>query len=872
MFCTYVKIIPYHLYHLVTMKKNTFLAIFFAFAAIGYMQLLPNQSASTLQRKKKYPIKKEMDFLNKPNEHFYAQRAYPLSQFDIAGYEQALAQVDVFWNENEARGNATWQVEGPNNIGARINTVAIDSKNENVMYIGFSDGGVWKTTDKAKTWTPIFDAQNFLSIADIEIDPNNSNTLYVATGDPNISGYPSIGDGLYKSTDAGKTWKNIGLSQTRILSKIRVNHQNSNIVYAGAMGVPFIKTADRGFYKSNDGGTTWKKTLFVSDSTGVIDMVVNPQNANIVYVATWDRIRNDKVSVVSGFGARIYKSTDAGENWSLLNAGLPQGKFSRIGLSMAPSDPNTVYSVYVGQDLAINSIYKTTNAGVKWDSVATFAKKLPTDVLRNFGWYFGKIAVHPTNPDDIFLLGVDLWRKKSATADWEMATPDWFFYEVHADKHDLVFTKNNSLILATDGGLYRSDDNAQSWADIENIPCTQFYRVETSPLRVGEYYGGAQDNGTTGGNKTTDEWPRLWGGDGFQARFHPTDPNIYFYESQNGSIYGTFDDGDNFFPASDAIDETDRRSWDMPYFLSKYDPTKMYSGTFRAYKGYYDPTTKDTPLWDPISPDLTKGNIYGDRFHNITTIEESPDVKGLIYVGTSDGNVWRTDNDGVKWEKINIGLPDRYVTKILPLKNGEVIVTFSGYRSNDFTPHIFLSSNKGLTWKSIAGNMPNIAINDVCVVPINNSKSKYKIAVATDAGVYETFYANYTWNVMGSGMPKIKVYSIIYDNATKNFVAGTFARSLMTLPYTPNTTSVVTPSIAGANIFPTVTSDFFTIKSEKEEIVSVDIYDLQGKLMWSEKNNFLEKNITVNNLPSGMYVVKVKAKNNQCMVKKLIKK
>jgi photosystem II stability/assembly factor-like uncharacterized protein len=553
-----------------------------------------------------------------------------------------------------------------------------------------------------------------------------------------------------------------------------------------------------------------------------------------------------------------------------LTNGLPAGPQSRIGLAIYEKNPDILYSSYVGKDLEIKGIYKTTNAGMQWDSVATFDAGLDDGCMAGFGWYFGKIRINPTNPDDISLLGVELWRKKGVQSNWEVGTPNWWLYDVHADKHDMVFTNDNKIYLATDGGAYKSTDNGATWKDMENIPCTQFYRIETNPHEKGVYYGGAQDNGSTGGNAALTEWPRIYGGDGFQMRFHPTDPKTYFVETQNGNISVTFNGGTDFFPASDAIPDADRRNWDMPYLLSPHDPLNIYTGTYKVYKGYYDPQFKDTPLYDSISPDLTKGNIYGARFHTISTIDEAPAKEGLIYVGTTDGNVWRTENGGGAWKKITTGLPDRYVTKVLSLSATEVVVTFSGYKYNDFTPHIFYSNNKGDTWQSIKGNLPNVAINDVCTVPA--SGTKIGLAVATDAGVYVSPILQAPWSRLGDNMPLIKVYSLKYDKNTQNVVAGTYSRSIQTCPYTytpqVNTVELQNPKI---KVFPTLCAEQLHLTSEDTDINTVSIFDMTGKNVYQEKINSLSKSLIINNLSKGTYIVQLKMGDGKMETRKVVK-
>ena len=843
--------------------KSILLSTLLALVSIFYLYNLDNQEFTAEKENERE------ENSNNPNDMFYAQRMYPNDKFDTDGYMQAMHEATAF-NENNVRGGSNWTAEGPFNIGGRINTVAVQPNNSNIIYVGYSDGGVWKTTDGGVKWLPIFDKQTFLSISDIEIDPQNFNTIYVATGDLNISINAYVSDGLYKSTDAGATWKNIGLGATRIVSNVKVDPTNSNNIYAGTMGLPFEKDQNRGFYKSKDGGTTWKKTLFVSDSTGVIDMVVNPKDPKIIYVSTWDRIRNNKVSTVSGNGARIYKTIDAGETWTQLMNGLPAGPQSRIGLALYEKNPDILYTIVVGNDLEYQGVYKTTNGGMKWDSVATRKTGLDDKFLGGFGWYFGQIRINPSNPDDIFVLGVNIWRRNGANAQWEMAAPEWFLYDVHADKHDLVFTNDNKILMATDGGLYRSEDNMLSWKDVEDIPCTQFYRVETSPHEPGVYYGGAQDNGTTGGNATLKNWPRIYGGDGFQMRFHPTDPNTFFCETQGGNINVTFDKGDQFFSASDAIDPKERRNWDTPYFLSPHDPLTTYTGTYRAYKANYDPKTKDTPIWEPISGDLTKGDLYGGRFNTISTIEESPTTPGLIYVGTSDGNVWRTKNDGGTWEKIMTGLPDRYCTKILPLAANQVVVTFSGYKYNDSTPHIFASDNQGTTWKSIKGNLPNIGINDVVALADPKISNNKHLLIGTDAGVYAVTGDYSKWQRLGANMPNIRVYSVKFDAKTKKAIAGTFARSIMTIDF--DFISENKELLASDfNVYPTLFSNQITIDAKEKEMSKVTLFDINGRFILQEKENFTSKILNVNDLQRGIYFLKIENAKGESVTKKIIK-
>ncbi len=467
-----------------------------------------------------------------PSDEFFLQRAYPEGRFSIEAYANGLKQARQMAQARTANGfDQEWTTQGPGNIGARINTVAANPQNENIIYAGFSEGGIFKTTDGGQNWVPIFDDQVFLSIGDIVLDPNDPETVYVGTGDVNISGYPFIGDGLYRSTNGGDTWTHLGLTDQRIISKIVIDPTDSDRLFVGTMGLPFEPNNQRGLYRSTDGGNNWEQVLFLSDSTGVIDVLMNPDNPQILYAAGWDRIRNNTLSLVSGQGARIYKSVDGGDNWTMLSGGLPNGIHSRLGLAMSGTNPDVVFAQYVDTSYNLEAIYKTTNGGNNWFPIPTdeFTTGLSSNALGGFGWYFAKIRVNPNDDDDIFLLGVDLWRTQDGGNNWTQATPPWWEYSVHADKHDLLFTPSGNILLATDGGLYRTDLTTENWEDIENIPTTQFYRVAYNPHNPDFYYGGAQDNGSTGGNATgINFWERIYGGDGFTMAFDPFDPNRFF--------------------------------------------------------------------------------------------------------------------------------------------------------------------------------------------------------------------------------------------------------------------------------------------------------------------------------------------------------
>jgi photosystem II stability/assembly factor-like uncharacterized protein len=805
-----------------------------------------------------------------PSEWFFLVREYPDYKTNVNTFTQAMSEAAdaVSYRNGNPGFSAPWTVQGPGNIGGRVNTIKIHPTNPNIIYIGYSTGGVWKTTNGGASWTPIFDQQPFLAIGDIELDPQNPNIVYVGTGDPNIGGYPFIGDGLWKSPDGGQTWQHLGLTAQRIISKIVVHPTNPNIIYIAAMGLPFQRDNYRGLYKTTDGGQTWQQILFISNQAGVIDLQMAPNNPNVLYAAAWDRIRNNQESLVSGPDARIWKTTNGGTDWTMLSGGLPTSDRSRIGLDIDKQNPNHVVAIYAKTDLTYDKTYETFNAGQTWQPMDTTS--IDPNFQSNFSWYFGKVFINPYNPQMILMCGVELWGSFDGGASWSRVSPEWWMYVVHADTHDVAFVNATTFLLATDGGLYRTSDSGANWDKIENNPITQLYRVAFSPFQPANYYGGAQDNGTSGSNKDSiTNWPRIYGGDGFQPAFHPTDPNIFYCETQNGGMVVSLDGSANFFDATGGIDATDRRSWDMQYIFSHQDPEIMYTGTYRVYMKISHPG-----VWDTISPDLTNGVAGGERYHNITTLDDSPVNPALLYVGTSDGNVWHGNPTTQTWVNVSAGLPNRYVScvKASALAAKRVFVSVTGYKDNDFTPHIYRSENQGANWTPVSGDLPNFAVNDLLILPGHQDSI---IVAATDGGVYATINGGIHWERLGTGMPFVPVYDIEINPAKKTVFAGTFGRSIYSFPldslihggdvstYTPP--AIKSPEM---HVLPSLVYDHAKIQVENlkpRESVDVIICDLNGRIVWHETFSGYqqqEKSIDVGSLTSGVYVAFARTNDN----------
>jgi photosystem II stability/assembly factor-like uncharacterized protein len=793
-----------------------------------------------------------------PADWFFTMREFPDFTTDLATYDYAMQLASA---AAEQRGNfpgfsAPWVTQGPGNIGARVNTIAVHPTNSNIIYIGYSTGGVWKTVNGGQTWLPIFDGQNYMSIGDITLDPSNPNTVYVGTGDLNISGYPFIGDGLWKSTNGGQTWSHLGLTETRVISKVIVHPSDPNTIYVGAMGQPFARDGNRGLFRTKNGGQTWEKVLFVNEQSGVIDMEIDPSSPNILYACVWNRIRNNQESIVSGPDARIWKSYDGGSTWGMLTGGLPQEDYSRCGIALDKLNPQHLSAVYVNTRLQFDAIYETFDSGGTWTK--SESSGLDSNLMSNFGWYFGKVFINPFNSNDQWVLGVNGWNTTDGGQSW-VEKIGWST-ETHVDMHDFAFINASTMLVATDGGLYKTTNSGISWNKLENIPTTQLYRTAYNPHNPDAYYGGAQDNGTLSGNAAgMNQWERLFGGDGFQAAFHPTNPDLFYFEWQNGGIV----DGLSSDPATIGIDGNDRRHWDMQYFISPNDAEIMYTGTYRVYLGEGHP-----PTWSTASDDLTDGVIFGDRFHTISTLSESVVEQSLLYVGTTDGNVWTGNAFTQQWTNITTGLPDRYVSSVKPSPTvpNRVYVTHTGYKDGNQSPMVHRSDNRGSTWTPISGDLPPFAVNDLLVLP---GQADSVLFIGTDAGVYGTRNGGQSWARLGVGLPFTPVYDLEFNLEKKELVAASFGRSVLSFPLDSLRlgldVSTFDPQTANASMtaHPSLFATELNVQLDRikqSAVTEILVFSMAGQLMHSERverRGQYQSAISTSHWPNGAYIVTV---------------
>lgn len=705
-----------------------------------------------------------------PHDLFLIQRSYPDRDFDAQGWQKAMRRARqteaVQERDNSCSGTlADWTLQGPANIAGRVNTLAVKPDQEQTLLAGFSGGGIFKTTDAGVNWRPVFDENPELSISDITFDPSNPNVVYAGTGDANMPAYVFNGEGIYKSINAGETWQYLGLQQAGIISKIIAHPTQPQVLYAATMGNPYVRTNERGIYKSTDGGQNWQNVLFISNQAGASDLEMDPSNPQVLYASFWDRIRNNSESVIFGDHARIYKTTDGGANWNMLSSGLPAGKMGRTALVISEQNPQKLYALYTDTLSTVGGIYVTTNSGNTWNPVSINGLG---NAYANFGWYFGKILLHPDNDDELYLPAVQLWRKSAVSGSWVSVGAG------HADVHDLIFTGTGRRYAGNDGGVYYQDPGNTAWTRCKNLPLTQFYRTNFNPHQPDTYFGGSQDNGTCKGNaQGINNWQNIFGGDGFRSAFHPEDAQIYWVETQNGAIHKTVDGGSNWEVGQTCLGTGDRCNWDTPYFLSRHNPDRLFAGTYRVHQN-------DFGSWSPASPDLTDGTIYGAAFHTVSCVEESPLIPEKLFAGTSDANVWRREPASA-WTNISNGLPNRYVTSVQgsPTLPQRIFVTQSGFRDNEYIPHIHRSDNNGQTWIDITGDLPQMPVNNLFVRP---GHADSMLFAATDAGVYFSRNAGVSWNRLGQNIPFIPVFDLEENPVRRQLIAATYARGLWTFP------------------------------------------------------------------------------------------
>jgi len=686
---------------------------------------------------------------------------------------------------------------GPAAYSGRISDLAVNPDNTSEYYVGVASGGLWKTMNHGTTFQPIFDDQKVFSIGCLAMDPNNSNVVWVGTGENNSQRNLAYGDGVYKTTDGGKTFTNMGLKTSSQIGKIMIDPRNSNVVYVAAQGQVWGPGGERGLYKTIDGGKSWKRVLEIGEYTGVSDLEMDPRNPDILYAASHQRERRVYSKIDGGPESAIYKSVDAGETWVKVKKGLPKGNLGRIGLALAPSNPDIIYAVI---ELPGNKsgFYRSSDQGESWDKRSDKGTSSPQ--------YYNEVYTDPLNANVVILMDTYNALSNDGGKTWEHIEGS----NKHVDNHALWIdpTDTNHYIAGCDGGIYETYDRAKTWQFKNNLPITQYYHVRTdNDYPFYNVYGGAQDNGSWFGPSQTHrkelvngDWTHTIGGDGYLSIPDPSNPDIHYCESQYCGLrrYDRTTGNSISIKPQPTEDEEYNWNWNTPYFISKFNPKTLYVGGNYVLK-----STDMGGTWKKVSGKMTRGidqntlpmmgklwqpeavakNMSTSKFGNIFALSESPLKQGMLYVGTDDGLIWVTENDGENWTKYEKfpGVPNMtFVNYITPSRFDEstVYACFDGRKnSSDFKPYLIKSTDKGKTWKSIASNLPSGTV--YCV--IEDHKDANILFVGTEWGVWTTTDGGEKWVQIKKGIPTIQVKELTIQERENDLVVATFGRGFYVL-------------------------------------------------------------------------------------------
>jgi len=760
--------------------------------------------------------------INRENSHCYRERE-PQSLNDLAKSiffllilalvavsplpsaqrdEQQPKQVVDF--ASAMRGLAFREI-GPAIMGGRVDDISVIESDPKIVYVGLASGGVWKTINAGTTWEPVFDHEAVSTIGAVAVAPSDPSIVWVGTGEPNNRQSSSWGNGVYKSTDAGRSWQHMGLAETHHIGRILIHPSNSDIVYVAALGRLWGPNRERGVFKSADGGETWQHVLFINEDTGAVDLAMDPSSPGILLAAVYQRRRTSFGFNGGGPHSAIYKTTDGGATWKKVSKGLPyenekDGETGRIGLNIYRRNPSIIYAIV---EHAKGGVFRSEDKGETW-------KKMGGSNPRPM--YFSKIRIDPNNDLRIWLMDKLLYYSEDGGKTY--TTPPVRY--IHGDFHAMWINPkdSNQMIIGDDGGLNRSWDGGRTWEVFDNLPIGQFYEVGFDMQKPYRIYGGLQDNGVWGGpsqvliakgvaNISNEDWVRLAGGDGFYAQVDPTDPDILYSETQDGSLFRrnlkTYESRP-IRPRESEGEPRFRFQWNTPLVVSSHDPKTIYCGAQFLFESQ---DRGDT--WTKISPDLTTGidrdtlPIMGKipdantRSRNdgvqswpcLTTIGESPLNPDLVWVGTDDGNLQVTRDGGKTWRNVSgriPGLPGgTYVSRVIASRHAEgtAYATFDGHRMNDFGIYVYTTTDFGQTWLPISKGIPHN--NGVVSVIREHHRNPNLLFAGTETGAYVSFDRGESWVPLRLNLPTVPVDDIAIHPRENDLIFGTHGRSLWIL-------------------------------------------------------------------------------------------
>jgi Sortilin, neurotensin receptor 3, len=692
--------------------------------------------------------------------------------------------------KEESKYKLDWVSLGPTVNSARADVVQVDPADPATMYVGFGSGGVWKTTNHGNNWQCIFENQASLGIGDMELAPSNPSIIYVGTGE-NLKkprNFTLPGTGMYRSDNAGKTWKHIGLEDSWSIAEIAIHPKDPNIVFVAVLGHLWSKNKHRGLYRTMNGGKTWEQVLYKDDMTGANDVVISSTNPQIMYASLWEVYPG-----TSGKNSGVYKSNNGGKTWSPCLNGLPSGpKVGRIGLAVSFTNPSKAYALVDNlsdpkKDAA--ELYKTSDGGITWAKTHT----TPLKIFAGLGWYFTDVTINPKNDEEVFALGIRLAHSTDGGKTFSLIggkvnrkTPS-DAKGLHLDQCELwIDPKNpNHLALGNDGGFYVSYDKGISWVHYNNIPTGEFYDV-TIDQSTYTIYGGTQDNATVFGpakeinTDFPDTWKYIWidpwdGGDGCVTQVDPEDNNIVYYSSQHGGIVRYNKRKDSVkritprFPKESK--DTLVFNYMTPYFISPHNSKTLYHGGNFIFK-----STNRGDDWQVISPNLSLSTFSEKKSFATGIVAESKIEKGLLYAGTDKGAFWVSKNDGKNWEENSNGIANNYIRSICPSRfaKGRVYLAMTGINYDDLHGYLYVSEDDGKNWKSISSGLPDEPVNVILEDPTNENI----LYAGGLRGVYISTTRGRTWSCLGDYMPDVSVADLEIYEPGMELIAATHGRGI----------------------------------------------------------------------------------------------
>ena len=703
-------------------------------------------------------------------------------------------------NSTDKFKNLEFREIGPAVMGGRIDDFAVVESDPNIVYVGTASGGVWKTTNNGTTWEPVFDKEAVSTIGDVAIAPSDPSVVWVGTGEPNNRQSSSWGDGVYKSLDAGKTWKRMGLGATHHIARIVIHPKNPDVVYVAAQGHLWGANPDRGVYKSSDGGKTWSQVLKINDDTGVTDIAMDPQSPDILYAAAYERRRTPFGFNGGGPGSAIYKTTDGGATWKKLTKGLPYengGDTGRIGLDVYRKDPNIVYAEIQHEK---GGTFRSEDKGETWKRMGE------TDPRPS---YYSQIRVDPNNDLRIWELGAQMYYSEDGGKTFATQR----VRGIHGDFHAMWIDPANSnhMMTGSDGGIHWSDDAGKNWNFLNVIAIGQFYEVALDNEKPYHICGGLQDNGSWCGPSQTltregiinEDWQVIHGGDGFYAAIDNVEPWIVYTESQDGHLARRdMHTGQqrSIMPEAKAGEPHYRFQWNSPVAVSSHNHTTIYYGG-----NYLFESTDRGDSWTRLGGDLTTGadrskllilgkapdkntlsrNDGVEEYPTITSISESPLSSKVLWVGTDDGNLQVTRDGGKTWKNVASKVPGvpkgTYVSRVVASKTGEgaAFATFDGHRSDDYSVYLFATTDYGETWKSTCNGIPNSA-GTVHVIR-EHPRNTNLLFAGTEFGLWVSWDRGGNWTALKNNFPTVPVDDIEIQARDNDLVLGTHGRSIWIL-------------------------------------------------------------------------------------------